>query len=178
MIIILAIPPPTPSNVSLDVLCEICYKYRNAKNYKRHLRIHLNAGAISLNKMNHILFQTRYSRTGSYSRQNTRRYCKRCAVLVSGVRCGSIVLDLATHMRRVHGIATKDERFGEALKVDDENERKVFFMQGNIPKRNPMHNFETSKNFANYSEVKYAPIVLLWTLTQEIVMMIFIMLLK
>ena len=24
-------------------------------------------------------------------------------------------------------------------------------MQGNIPKRNPMHNFETTKNFANYS---------------------------
>ena len=117
----------------------LCCQNRDAKKYKRHLTHHVKLGEISGEELIDILFQTRYARIGSQCKSNSRKNGILCTVLVNEVPCSALVLELRTHLKRIHALSSTDEIYDKAIGVEESTEIQVFFEQKNVPKYNPIH---------------------------------------
>ena len=83
----------------------------------------MRKGEVSLDDISEILFQSRYSRLDSrdtISSLKTGIYCK-----VEG--CRAIVLDLHSHLTRVHCLATSDSTYIKCFTDTESVQRQVFF---------------------------------------------------
>ena len=123
------------------VLCQICQKFRHAKKYKRHLMYHTKQGKISVNHIPLVLFQTKYTRAGSKLNENYIRQKKVCNVLVRGTECMTCVIDLPTHLHRVHHLCFPDPKFIDAMDDRRVLERQVFYDVKSRDKYNPLFHF-------------------------------------
>ncbi|KAI6659819.1 hypothetical protein LOD99_10617 [Oopsacas minuta] len=123
----------TSNSTVSRVLCEICFQYKNAKKYKRHLRYHVKQKKISSKQLGEIIFQTRYSRRDYGNVVNSIVTGSRCTI--NG--CNNVVKDLPTHLTRFHGLKSTDVAYDKVLKNCESIQRRVFFNQNNL-KFNPV----------------------------------------
>ena len=125
------------------VLCQICQQYKDHSKYRRHLRIHQKQGKISLEEIGLYSFQTRCSHLNSRERPHSIKTGYRCYVKSGNQTCSSIVFDLHSHLIRVHGLSTSDQMYAQAFDDASPHEKQVFFA-GDLPRRNPMHDYGRS----------------------------------
>ena len=97
--------------------------------------------------MTRILFQSRYSRNTSQFAASSRKHGRMCTVVVNGVFCSTLVLDLKTHLQRIHCLSYVENEFIRAIQTHECVERQVYFRQNNIIKANPMHYFSSQQKF-------------------------------
>ena len=100
-----------------NVLCEICHQVRSFKKYRRHLRFHFRRGEVSLNRISEIIFDTKKQRYNTKSSgANIPKNGRICPLLVNGVECGAITLDLSAHLTRYHGVSKNEDSYISLMK--------------------------------------------------------------
>ena len=87
------------------VRCQICNSLKSYSKYKRHLLIHKKSGQIGDNSLGEILFATRVTRKTHLSKEGKIKFGKKCSL------CSTRVLDLPSHLKRIHNLNSKDDNF-------------------------------------------------------------------
>ena len=87
------------------VRCQVCFELKHHSKYRRHLRNHVKNGAVSPNKVEEIIFQTKYAYKNVSKKSDKVRDGQIC------IQCGIYVLDLATHLRKAHLIEKEEDIF-------------------------------------------------------------------
>ena len=123
------------------ILCQICDRCVVSK-YKRHLQMHRRQGKISSEQLTSILFQTRYTRRGSKMCKNSIRYGVVCTVVINENKCLACVIDLPTHLNRIHKLYFPNTEYIAALQSGCQLERRVFFREKFKPKQNALYDIE------------------------------------
>ena len=98
------------------------------------------------------MFQTRYSRYDSKNRVNAIKTGRRCTVLVNGVECAAIVLDLHIHLIRIHGLTFSNDDYKKAMAYCETFQRSVFFRESKH-KSNPLYKFDRGCKIALTSKL-------------------------
>ena len=96
------------------VRCKVCQQLRASEKYRRHLRLHVKAGEITFNDAQEIIFQSKFTRRDCKSKMGISIGYK-CTVQVDDSTCGVYVMDLRSHLLRIHNLSDKDEEFVLAL---------------------------------------------------------------
>ena len=122
------------------VRCEICNGLRDAKKHRRHLRLHLRYGEISKEDVGSILFQTKFTRKDSRKHVSFQKFGRVCSIKTSKLKCGVHVLDLANHIKVVHGFDSQYRSFKNAIKSSVTIGRRILFRDETIIKCNPLFN--------------------------------------
>ena len=77
--------------------------------------------------MNKLLFQTKYTRNNSKLKARSIRYGNVCPILVDGLPCSRNVIDLQTHLRRIHSLFPINVEFLQAIDSAKTCKREVFY---------------------------------------------------
>ena len=124
----------------------------------RHLKFHMKQGKIHPSEIDEIMFQSRYSRYDSKNRVNAIK-TGRCTVLVNGVECAAIVLDLHIHIFRILVLTFSNNDYKKAMAYGETFQRSVFFRESKH-KSNPLYKFDrgckitlTSKLMCDLKEI-------------------------
>ena len=130
---------------SQQVLCQVCSHIRDCGKYRRHLKMHVRQGKLSPDDVEAIIFQSRYTRSTSRIKPHSRKEGKQCPIVVEGVPCSRLVLNLGTHLIRYHSITTSDKQYCDALKGAEFITKEIFYKSSIRVKQNPLHGPITNK---------------------------------
>ena len=102
--------------------------------------MHVRQGKLSSDDVETIVFQSRYTRSTSLIKPCSRKEGKYCPIVVEGVPCSRIVLNLGAHLIKYHSITTNEELYRDAIKKAEVITKEIFYKNPSIRvKRNPLH---------------------------------------
>ena len=144
-------PNCVPNFSDKMVRCQVCNRLGIYSKYRRHLKLHLVEGSVSLTDIGDLIFQTRYSRKDTSSTTPALKIGRICS------ECSSRVLDLKTHITRQHGSSRDDEMYCEILEQSEFSEGKTHFIAGSEIDYNPLFDYSTLKSKIDFNSL---PIIL------------------
>ena len=102
--------------------------------------MHVRQGKLSSDDVETIVSQSRYTRSTSHIKPLSRREGKYCPIVVEGVPCSRIVLNLSAHLIKYHSITSNEKLFRDALKKAEVITKGILYKNASIRvKRNPLH---------------------------------------
>ena len=81
--------------------------------------------------MENILFQNRYTRVTSNIKAMSRRHGSICPKIIDNLTSSKHVLDLHTHLKRIHGLSPSDPEFKQCIDSANNCERQAIFKNSN-----------------------------------------------
>ena len=96
------------------VRCFVCQDLRVSEKYRRHLRWHVIAGDVPANKVEEVIFKSRFTRKDSLQKSGIS-FGFRCTVSMGEAVCGLYVKNLRTHLIKSHKLLSNDEAFLSAV---------------------------------------------------------------
>ena len=96
------------------VRCFVCQDLRVSEKYRRHLRWHVNAGDVHADKIEEVIFKSKFTRKDSLQKSGIS-FGFRCTVSKGGVICGVYVKNIRTHLIKAHKLLSNDEEFISAV---------------------------------------------------------------
>ena len=117
------------------------------------MNYHVRQVKISIDQIPAILFQSKFTRAGSKLNENSLRQGKVCNILVKGAECMTCVIDLPTHLKRVHHLYFPNPQYLNALNDPRVLERQVFYKVKSRYKYNPLSNFDPVQTNDGHDDV-------------------------
>ena len=151
-----------------NVICQICHQVRNYKKYRRHLRFHFRRGEVSLTRTNEILFLTKKHRCRTrYSVDNSSMSGRICSLLINGIKCGAITIDLSAHLTKYHGISKNGDNYRSIMKSAGviHKDNVIYMDNSGLIVNSTLHNYKSPYFLLNernaieaYSSHTFTPI--------------------
>ena len=109
--------------------------------------VHCSHGDIPSTKMEEILFQTRYSRV------DTKLKKTRALVGRSCNKCGSIVLNLYSHISIQHCLSSEDDEYLNIVENSKVYTKQLHYRHSQTLNHNPLFNIQSQKGVRLYPEL-------------------------